>query len=150
MNRVLFLVRVVLGLVFVVSGLEKALSPYENFLYVIQSYDVLPKTLEPGAAFLFPWCELLTGLFVLLGLWTSVGLRMVMLFSTLFLGVVGQAIVRELSITDCGCFGSLVQLPLHAVIFLDASLLIGAAVCLKDLKAARRWSLDGLFARDGK
>ena len=97
-----FLIRVFIGVLFIVSGTEKLVEPYQNFLYVIQSYKVLPDILEEPAAHFFPWLELFFGLFVLLGLWLKSALIGVGVLLTTFIIVVGQAIGRQLPITECG------------------------------------------------
>ena len=61
-----FLLRILIGSIFIVSGLGKLLSPYQNFLYVIQAYQLLPAWGEALAAQIFPWVELLIGIFLAL------------------------------------------------------------------------------------
>ena len=86
-----FLLRLIIGGVFLFSSLGKLISPYQNFLYVIQAYQLLPSWGELLTAQVFPWIELIVGTFVFLGLWTPWALRgALVLFGVLVL-VVGQA-----------------------------------------------------------
>ena len=94
-----FIIRLLLALLYITSGLEKLTQPYENFVYVIQGYDLVHNYfLEKVAAFTFPWLEFLLGIFLLLGLWTRLCLAGYGLFSLVFIVVVGQAMA--LSATD--------------------------------------------------
>ena len=146
-DNVFLLIRVFLGVLFIVSGGEKAVSPSENFLYVIQAYQVLPDLLARIASLVFPWVELFVGLSILLGLWLDVGLKVLALVSSSLILMVGQAIVRNLPIDSCGCFGSLVHLPLRGVIILDITVLAATIYCLEYLEKARRLSLDNYFEK---
>ncbi len=137
--------RFALAAVFLVSGWEKAVNPSENFLYVLQAYDVLPDALARLAAVVFPWIELGLGVSLALGLWLKAGLAGAVGVSGSLMMIVAQAIIRHLPIDDCGCFGNLVHLPLRGVIFLDAALLAGALRCLGSLSAVRRFSVDRFF-----
>ncbi len=146
-NKIFFLIRIVIGLIFVVSGGEKALSPVENFVYVIQGYELLPDVLARLAAHVFPWLEFLIGLFMLLGLWMDWTLKALMLVSASFILMVGQAILRHLPLDNCGCFGSLIHLPLKGVIVLDSCILLSAIASLKNVDKARWLSLDVLYTK---
>ena len=105
-----FLLRIIIGSIFIVSGLGKLLSSYQNFLYVVQAYQLLPSWGEVLVAHIFPWIELIVGVFVLLGLWTIWGLRGAMVLFGVFVVVVGQALIRGLSLASCGCFGEWIHL----------------------------------------
>jgi hypothetical protein len=139
--------RFALGLIFTVSGFEKALSPSENFLYVIQQYQALPGPLAHLASVVFPWIELFIGIFLILGLWLPVALRLSALMNGTLVLMVGQAILRRLPFGDCGCFGELVHLPLKGVLVLDLAMLAAAIMCLRDLPGTSRCSLDMVYFR---
>jgi uncharacterized membrane protein YphA (DoxX/SURF4 family) len=140
------ILRLLIGTIFTVSGFEKAIGPSGNFLYVIQQYQVMPMPLAKIAAAVFPWAELLIGVFLVLGLWLPVTLRLSALTSATLMLLVGQAIVRRLPMDNCGCFGDLVHLPLAGVIFLDLVMLVVALVCLRYLNRASSLSLDALYS----
>jgi uncharacterized membrane protein YphA (DoxX/SURF4 family) len=100
------LARLIVGGVFIYAGLIKALAPAEEFGYAIESYKLLDARLALWAAYIVPWVELYTGLLLAGGVFTR--------FSALFTGamlagfefLLGQAWLRHLSVTSCGCFGS--------------------------------------------
>ena len=128
---VLVFLRWIIGMVYLISGTEKLLQPYENFLYIIQEYDIIPTTvLEYIAAWVFPWLEFFLGGLLLLGLWTRESLISIGLFSIVFIIAVGQAIVRELPLAECGCFGDLIGMPLEATLMIDIMILLTVILLL--------------------
>lgn len=140
-----FILRITIGLVFLVSGVEKALNPYQNFLYAIQAYELLPSWAERASAQIFPWLELCVGLLLVLGLWTRQALLAALVFFAIFISIVGQALWRGLDIDQCGCFGQLVHLQPHLVIVLDSIMLLMTFMLLRFLPQTRRFSLDQSF-----
>jgi len=136
------LLRILIGVVFLVSSLGKLFSPYQNFQYVIQAYQLLPSWAEVLTAQIFPWIELMVGVFTLLGLWTGWALRGAMLLFAIFITVVGQALIRHLSLENCGCFGEWIHLQPQVVIVMDSLSLLLTIALLRNLPAAQKFSLD--------
>ena len=97
--------RILIGLLFLFSGAEKLINPYQNFLYALQAYQVLPGWAEVAVARSFPWIELFVGIFCLLGLWCEAALNGALVLFAVFVTVIGQALLRGLDIDQCGCFG---------------------------------------------
>lgn len=147
-SKLFILLRIALGSIFIISGFEKLAGPYQNFLFVIQSYDLLPPVFEELTARIFPWFELFIGLFLFLGLWLTKALLGSLLMSLTFMSVVSQAIIRKLPLDECGCFGELVSFPLHVVLMIDISMCLCALLMLKFLKASQQCSLDAYFSKD--
>ena len=141
------ILRFVIGGIFIVSGFSKLLSPYQNFLYVIQAYQLLPSQGEVLTAHIFPWIELITGIFVFLGLWTSWSLRGALVLFGIFVVVVGQALIRGLSLENCGCFGEWIHLKPQTVIILDSTSLLVTSLLLRNVTLTRKFSLDSYFDR---
>ena len=139
------ILRVLLGTVFIVSGYEKLIGPYQNFLYVVQSYEVLSIPLEEFVARVFPWVELFLGIFLVVGLWLSLTLKGVLLMVLSFMAIVSQAIIRNLPIDECGCFGEMVSLPLKGVLTFDTCLFILTLILMFNLSKASKFSLDRYF-----
>jgi uncharacterized membrane protein YphA (DoxX/SURF4 family) len=136
------LLRIVIGSIFLVSGLGKLLSPYQNFLYAIQAYQLLPSRAEVLTAQVFPWIELFVGVFVLLGLWTPWALRGALILFGAFVVVVGQALIRGLPLESCGCFGEWLHLKPQTVIILDSLNLLLIFIMLRNLTLTKKFSLD--------
>ena len=137
--------RIWIGIIFVLSGTQKLLEPYQNFLYVIQSYQVLSHPWDTVAAIIFPWVELILGIFTILGLWTRWALRGLLLLTTVFMAVVAQAIVRNLPIKECGCFGEALSFPLPTTLFLDSVLWVYVAFLIIRLERTNGFSIDTYY-----
>ena len=134
--------RIIIGSIFLVSSLGKLLSPYQNFLYVIQAYQLLPSWGEVLVAQVFPWIEFIVGIFVVLGLWTPWALRGAVLLFGVFIFVVAQALLRGLPLESCGCFGEWIHLKPQAVIVMDSLSLLLTILLLRNLPLTKKLSLD--------
>jgi len=139
------ILRIIIGSIFLVSSLGKILSPYQNFLYVVQAYQLLPSAGEVLAAQIFPWIELIIGTFVLLGLWTPWALRGALVLFGIFVVVVGQALIRGLPLENCGCFGEWIHLKPQTVIIMDSLSLLLTYLLLRKLSHTKKFGLDSYF-----
>ena len=92
-----------------------------------------------------PWIELVVGLFLILGLWLDIILKMTLLIFLAFIVMVGQAIIRHLPITECGCFGEGLSFPLPVVLMMDSTLLLVTGILLLKKDKVRCFSLDSYF-----
>ncbi len=137
-----------IGIFFIVSGFEKLVDPYQNFLYIIQNYSFLPLFFADSVARFLPWLEFLLGIFLILGLWLKWALRTLMILLLMFVAVVIQALIRRLPITECGCFGGLVSFPLPVTLAFDITIFVCAWLLSFRIQEAQRWSLDRYFAKN--
>ena len=135
-------VRIGIGCLFIISGLGKLLEPYQNFLYVVQSYNFLPMWAEDFAARLVPWLEFFLGVFLGMGLWLEWTLKVSLALTTAFIGILSQAIIRALPIYKCGCFGEFLSIPLPFMILIDSSLWLLMVFLLFRLPQTAVFSLD--------
>ena len=140
-----FIIRIIIGSVFLFSGLGKLLAPYQNFLYVIQAYQILPSWAESLAAQVFPWIEMIVGVFVFLGLWTAWALRGALILFGFFVVLLGQALLRGLPLESCGCFGAWIHLKPQTVIIMDSLNVLLTIVLLRGLSYTRKFSFDSYF-----
>lgn len=140
-------IRILIGLVLLASGLEKVTSPYQNFQYAIEAYHLLPGWGEEWTARIFPWLELFAGLFAVLGLWTQAALKAVLLFFAVFILVVGQALLRGLPLDQCGCFGQALHVPPQVIIVFDSACLLLTALLLRNPRKSQQLSLDKYFEK---
>ncbi len=142
MSKRLFTLRIFVGAVFAVSGFLKLLQPYQNFLAVIQTYQVLPPAFATAAAIALPWAEFLLGVFLVLGLWTRPALACLWALNTSFIALLVSAIARRLPIQDCGCFGDWIHLSPQQTLGIDIVLWSIFALLWKRTEDASRMSLD--------
>ena len=143
--NIFFVLRIIIASVFIITGTEKLINPYQNFLVVVQSYEVLSKPLEEFVARVFPWLEFILGVFLLLGFWLKIVLRFLLVLNTGFIMIIGQAMIRHLPIHECGCFGNLISFPLWVTFILDCVFWIFIGTLLKRIPQASKLSLDNYY-----
>ena len=100
------LARLAVGGVLVYAALLKLLAPAEEFAFAIEGYRVLNAQLSLYAAYLMPWLELWAGLLLAAGVFTRGNALFCGGLFVFFELLLGQAWLRGLPVTSCGCFGS--------------------------------------------
>jgi len=95
------LIRILLSLIFLWSGISKLIHPSE-FAVIIDSYGLIPEALNMPLAIILPLFELIFGLGLLLDIKES--LTGIAGLLTLFMAILGYGIWMGLDV-DCGCFG---------------------------------------------
>ncbi len=145
-NAFLFIFwRVLIGFFFTAIGISKLFEPYQNLLYLVQSYQCFPPFLEQVIARTVPWIEFLLGLFLLLGFWTGQVLQGFLILIGGFILVLGQALVRGLPLDECGCFGGLISVSISRMIIFDIGLWGILSILLNNLKQTKCLGLDQHF-----
>ncbi|MFT5206388.1 MAG: putative oxidoreductase [Candidatus Omnitrophota bacterium] len=139
--------RVILGLLFFISGFEKVTQPYQNFQYIIEAYEMVEGNAAMLVARILPWVELIAGLFLMLGLKIRQSLFAIQGMLVLFILVVLQALIRKLDLSSCGCFGESIHIPLWVIYLMDTFFLVGTYVLHKKWDKTRRYSFDAYFAK---
>lgn len=92
--------------IFIYAGTIKLLAPAEEFAYAIETYKVTGPALSLWAAYLMPWLELYAGLLLAAGIFTRFNAALCGALLLFFELLLGQAWLRGLPVTSCGCFGS--------------------------------------------
>ena len=95
-------VQLALGFIFVSASLGKIADP-PSFAHMIYNYRVLPGNLINIVALVMPWLELVTGLALLLGIWTRPARNLIALMLLVFIVAIAFNLMRGNAI-DCGCF----------------------------------------------
>ena len=136
--------RLFIGGLLVYASHDKVIDPV-SFAQSVGRYDILPLFLVNGASVLMAWLELVTGLFLLAGLW----IRPAALWSTalfaLFTGLMVWAGITGAGY-DCGCFpGQVGHTAGWGAAFRDLFFLLPSAFVL--WRPARLLALDGLGKR---
>jgi len=109
MNSVLlFIVRVVLGGLFLISGIAKVLDPI-RFLFTLRDFRLFPGSIEPWLALFLPWFEVVLGLLLVLGLFLRTCSLLLGILNAAFMAAILSVMVRGIEI-DCGCFGLLADI----------------------------------------
>lgn len=99
-----FLVRWVLGGIFVFASIDKILHP-ASFAQLIYNYQILPGALINLTALTLPWLELVLGLLLIFGRWLRPAVILTNLLLGAFFGALLFNLARGLDI-HCGCFST--------------------------------------------
>ncbi|MGH7197195.1 MAG: MauE/DoxX family redox-associated membrane protein [Candidatus Omnitrophota bacterium] len=146
MSFAFFVLRVLAGALFIVTGFTKLIEPHQNFLAVIHSYKVVSGNAATAAAIALPWAELILGVFLLKGLWIRFSAAALWAMNSVFFMVVASAIWRKLPIEDCGCFGEAgFSLSLRQVLGLDAVLWVVLGILFIGVSKASILIMDRFF-----
>ncbi len=108
--------RLVLGGVFVFSGIEKILS-LEDFARVTVNYQILPEKIAVYFAFLLPWLEAALGLLLIAGIRVR---QAAFALSALIVIFMAALTIRSTTgpLRDCGCFLSAASGSGHGLAYL--------------------------------
>jgi len=98
-------VRIAAGALLVAAGLLKLARPTE-FHADLLAYDVpLPDAGWRAIAVVLPWVEVFGGAAFAAGVWPETTGVLVAVLALIFVGMLGQAVIRGLDLR-CGCFGA--------------------------------------------
>jgi len=100
--------RLVIGSIFLISGLAKISDP-GRFILTLREFRLFPEVIVPFTAVWLPWLELLLGLCVLVGLLHRTSALILACMNAGFLAAILSVIVRGIEV-DCGCFGMLADM----------------------------------------
>lgn len=106
----LFLIRLVLGFIFIYAGAEKISDP-EAFAISISNYRLLPVSTLNFFAITLPWIELVAGVLIIFGIAVRENSSIIFSMLLVFTIAIIISLFRGLSI-DCGCFGKGSQIGL--------------------------------------
>lgn len=101
-NTLCHIFRIILGAVLIYASIDKIIYP-NAFAKIIYNYQILPNDVINVTAFVLPWMELITGLFLIFQLWTPGTIVLTNFLLIIFMGAIVYALAMGLNI-DCGCF----------------------------------------------
>ena len=136
------ILRILIGLLFVVSGFMKLMQPYQNFLLTVHSYEILNGPPAEWFAKGMPWAEFMLGVLMILGLWRRPVIFGLWAMNTMFIAALTSAMIRKLPLQECGCFGESFSLPLYQILILDIVVWLLFMAMAGFFDQTRSWSLD--------
>jgi hypothetical protein len=155
MKVLIYISRIIAGLVFIFSGTVKAIDPLGT-VYKFQDYFSAfnLQFLEPfalPAAILLCLAEFLTGISVLFKIRIRYGVWLLMLMMVFFTPL---TLVLALTnpVSDCGCFGDAIKMTNWQTFFKNVVILIPAVVLFLKVRsdtsgnAFKEWSITGVLA----
>lgn len=99
----ILVLRVAIGLVFVVAGIAK-IGHATEFAAQIAGFRLLPQPVIAPLALALPFLEVLLGGYLVVGLFTRASAWTAALLFALFDAAIASAVVRGMTVS-CGCFG---------------------------------------------
>ena len=101
-----FACRFILGGLFIYASISKIVHPYA-FAKIIYNYKLLPESLIYISAITLPWVEIISGLFLIAGIFKRTAA--IILSSLLFIFIIAISfnLIRGLNF-DCGCFTTVI------------------------------------------
>jgi protein-disulfide isomerase/uncharacterized membrane protein YphA (DoxX/SURF4 family) len=115
-----FPVRLLLGAIFIYSGLSKLVAPVAETQALFYEYAFLPDLVVPWIALMFPWVEFFVGSFLLFGLFTRLASLALLSFTLTFVTLLGAERLLEGRFPgDCGCFAGSWKLPTPVIFMMD-------------------------------
>lgn len=100
--------RLAVGALFLLAGGAKLAEP-GSFSAALVAYAILPIGFIYWVSLLFPWVEVLLGLLLVSGTFTRAAAWTAIGFLLMFSVLIAQALLRGLSLDDCGCFGGITE-----------------------------------------
>lgn len=103
-RNIFFLVRIILGIVFLISSYSKLKNPI-GFAQAIENYKIFGALLSRWGAIFIPALEFILAILLITGRWMKETFIITAALFTIFDVMIIQAYLRGLDIS-CGCFGS--------------------------------------------
>jgi len=142
--RLTALVRLIVGGIFLISGLAKIADPV-RFLLTLREFQLLPGALESFLAVYLPWLEFLLGLCIVVGILHRTASLMIAGLNGAFIIAIVSVMARGIEV-DCGCFGLLAD-ALHLPDMADGKAIVRnlvlMAMCLHISRSeATGWTME--------
>jgi uncharacterized membrane protein YphA (DoxX/SURF4 family) len=98
------LCRIILGGVFIYASIDKILHP-QAFAKIIHNYRLVPDILVTLPAIVLPWLEMISGLFLVAGIFRRASALVLSAMLLMFGTAITINLVRGITF-DCGCFST--------------------------------------------
>lgn len=128
MKQLNFILRLILGGIFVYAGAAKIIHP-AGFAADIGNYRMLPHEWIHLLAITLPWIEVAAGLLLIAGVWKRASALLITAMLAVFIVAIAQAVARNLNI-ECGCFGTVGGRKVGLIAIAEDLAMLAAAVWL--------------------
>ncbi|MBT3813843.1 DoxX family membrane protein [Candidatus Woesearchaeota archaeon] len=105
------IIRVILGLLFLISGILK-IRKLKDFFFIVVQYGILKGKLARIFAYTLPFAELIIGLFLLINYLPFITAILTLLLLLLSTSGLLYVIYKKKEMDDCGCYGGTVKVPI--------------------------------------
>ncbi len=133
---IVFVLRILLGLIFILAGLSKTTAPIAEFIGLARQWNILPEPWITIYAFTLPWVELIAGTLLLVGAWPRINAGLISLMLLSFIIAISINLSRGFSLENCGCFGGWLQLgeSMQDLLWRDSVMLLGSVWVMLNTK----------------
>lgn len=98
------LCRIILGGVFIYASIDKIAHPHA-FAKIIHNYQLVPDILVTFPAIVLPWLEMISGLFLVAGIFRRASAVVLSAMLLMFAVAITINLIRGITF-DCGCFST--------------------------------------------
>jgi uncharacterized membrane protein YphA (DoxX/SURF4 family) len=145
-KEVILLLRLVVGATFVYAAYDKVLDPFA-FAIAVRGYQIVPIGVSNLFAIAVAWSELVTGILLIVGLFTRQAAGAAFLLLGMFVVALLVVIIKGMVI-DCGCFSSEGGSQTGPILIIRNILMMAACVVIAKYDTGR-YSLSRLFPARG-
>jgi uncharacterized membrane protein YphA (DoxX/SURF4 family) len=103
-KRVVLIIRLYLGVTLIYASLDKIANP-DQFARIVYNYRILPEFLINVFAVTLPWVELITGLFLIFGIFIESASLLTSFLFVIFIIAISINLFRGIDL-NCGCFST--------------------------------------------
>ena len=135
---VIFVLRLVVGTIFLIAGVVKLKGGSSQFLSAIMGYELVPKLVATMLASFLPWLEVVVGGLLVLGLWSQFSAAAGAILLLTFSSGIALSLLRGKD-NDCGCFRSVT--PVQWRLIYRNLTLLGLLIPIYVAKGGL-WSID--------
>jgi uncharacterized membrane protein YphA (DoxX/SURF4 family) len=135
---VIFILRLIVGTIFLIAGIVKLKSGSSQFLSAIMGYELVPKFVAAVLASLLPWLEVVVGGLLILGLWSQFSVVAGVILLLIFSSGIAISLLRDKD-NDCGCFRTVT--PVQWRLIYRNLILLGLLILVYGTKGGL-WSID--------
>lgn len=136
--------RIIVGILLLVSGAGK-LANRAEFVSIVGGYRLLPKPVLPIFGFVLPLAEIVTGMMMLLGLFSPLPAYAACGLFLVFIFAIAVNLLRGSTETACGCFAGRLEKISWALVMRNLSL-TGLALLSSGRMVVVSLLLVGLYA----
>lgn len=101
-KNLIFICRIVIGSLFVISSIDKIIDP-NHFKIIVSEYGILPDKIIPIFVIILPWIQFICGLMLMLNLYQESNALIIVCLLVMFIITFGINIIRG-NTSACGCF----------------------------------------------
>jgi len=117
-----FIIRLILGLVFIYASFHKIIDS-KSFSEVLSSYVLIPDFLVNMIAIVFPWFEIILGLFFILGIFKKTVSYLIGFTLIIFIIMLSVNLLLGVDFS-CGCFSNEIKTTTENIFTLFRDLIL--------------------------